>query len=176
MGSQNTFYMLSSIPEYPKRMVPRVWPGKQSLSLFMPICVCITKVAKAKNPPTPVYHKHWLILFLHPCPLVSFRQKKNINKKFLQVDFPVIIIITSLFLRIRPGEEITRNYDPGQTAKEKPPSARKAQELAKYAHAVIFVMKAKDPRLKDGKYKDTLKKIREHFSADGKENIFAVPR
>jgi len=82
--------------------------------------------------------------------------------KKMRLDFPEIIIIIFLFLRIRPGEEITRNYDPGQTAKEKPPSARKAQELAKYAHAVIFVMKARDPRLKDGKYKDTLKKVREH--------------
>jgi len=44
----------------------------------------------------------------------------------------------------------------------------KAQELAKYAHAVIFVVKANDPRLKDGKYKDTMKKIKGHFREDGK--------
>ena len=130
-----------------------------------------TKVAKAKNPPTPGYHKHWLILFLRPMPSSQLSAGKK-----MRLDFPEIIIIIFLFLRIRPGEEITRNYDPVQTAKEKPPSARKAQELAKYAHAVIFVMKARDPRLKDGKYKDTLKKVREHFREDGKKNIFAVPR
>ena len=46
--------------------------------------------------------------------------------------------------------------------------ATRDQTLAKYAHAVIFVVKANDPRLKDGKYKDTLQKIREHFREDGK--------
>ena len=79
----------------------------------------------------------------------------------------------SLFLRIRPGEEISRNYDPERSG-EKPnaaPTTSKAQELAKFAHAVIFVVKANDPRLKDGKYKETLKKIREHFREDGKNNV-----
>ena len=48
-----------------------------------------------------------------------------------------------------------RNYDEtkGQT-----PTKTKGQVLAKFAHAVIFVLKANDPRLND--YKDTLKKIR----------------
>ena len=77
------------------------------------------------------------------------------------------------YLRIRPGEEIVRGYDQskGEAAKSNPQMARKAQVLSKYAHAVIFVVKANDPRLKDGKYKDTLKKIREHFREDGKMNI-----
>ena len=78
----------------------------------------------------------------------------------------------SLFLRIRPGEEIARNYDPEKSGKE-PNTAqtrRKAQELAKFAHAVIFVMKANDPRLMGEMYKTTLKKIRDHFREDGKNN------
>lgn len=64
--------------------------------------------------------------------------------------------------RIRPGEEIVRNYDEtkGQT-----PTKTRGQVLAKFAHAVIFVLKANDPRLND--YKDTLKKIRNHFREDG---------
>ncbi|KAJ7347647.1 hypothetical protein OS493_039785 [Desmophyllum pertusum] len=65
--------------------------------------------------------------------------------------------------RIRPGEEIVRNYD----NQEPNAAARMAPALSKYAHAVIFVVKANDPRLTDGKYKDTLQKIREHFREDG---------
>ena len=61
-----------------------------------------------------------------------------------------------------------RNYDQGQAGERNPQTARKAQELAKYAHAVVFVVMANDPRLKDGNYKETLKKIREHFREDGK--------
>ena len=33
-------------------------------------------------------------------------------------------------------------------------------------------MKANDPRLKDGNYKETLKKIREHFREDGKITLY----
>ncbi|KAL9963875.1 hypothetical protein ACROYT_G027428 [Oculina patagonica] len=69
--------------------------------------------------------------------------------------------------RIRPGEEIVRNYDQQGANREPNTAAKRAQELSKYAHAVIFVVKANDPRLKDGKYKDTLQKIREHFRQDG---------
>ena len=76
------------------------------------------------------------------------------------------------YLRIRAGEEIVRSYDVQQGAGQKPDTAAKrAPELSKYAHAVIFVVKANDPRLKDGKYKDTLQKIREHFREDGNNNI-----
>jgi len=73
-----------------------------------------------------------------------------------------------LGLRIRPGEEITRNYDLGQTKEGSSQTAMKAKEFAKYAHAVTFVVKANDPRLTDGKYKDTLKKIKDHLREDGK--------
>ena len=95
--------------------------------------------------------------------------------KFILFYFIYLFInfLLLLFLRIRPGEEISRNYDPVKTG-EKPNTAQtrsKAPELAKFAHAVIFVVKANDPRLKDGKYKDALKKIREHFREDGKNNV-----
>ena len=46
-----------------------------------------------------------------------------------------------------------------------------ALALSKHVHAVIFVVKANDPRLKDGKYKDTLQKIREHFRQDGNSDM-----
>ena len=63
-----------------------------------------------------------------------------------------------------------RNYD--KEGKQEPKAAAKlAPALSKYAHAVIFVVKANDPRLKDGKYKDTLQKIREHFREDGNNNM-----
>lgn len=71
--------------------------------------------------------------------------------------------------RIRPGEEIERGYD-GSKDKGKggnPQTGREAPHLSKYAHAVIFVVKANDPRLKDGKYKNALQKMREHFREDG---------
>lgn len=68
--------------------------------------------------------------------------------------------------RIRPAEEIVRNYDPEKNGGD-PQTVLEAQKLPRHAHAVIFVVKANDPRLKEGKYKDTLKKIREHFKEDG---------
>ena len=73
------------------------------------------------------------------------------------------------YLRIRPGEEIQRDCDPGLSGKGNPQTTRKTNELAKYVHAVIFVVKANDPRLKDRKYENALKKIREHFREDGKK-------
>ena len=74
-----------------------------------------------------------------------------------------------MLLRVRPCEEISRNYDQGKT-EEVPNSqpTRRAQELAKFAHAVIFVVKANDPHLKE--YEEMLEKIREHFQEDGKNN------
>ena len=75
------------------------------------------------------------------------------------------------YLRIRAGEEIVRNYDQQSARQTSDAAAKRARELSKYAHAVIFVVKANDPRLKDGKYKDTLQKIREHFRKDGNNNI-----
>ena len=72
--------------------------------------------------------------------------------------------------RIRPGELILRNFDGANAAANQEPagSVRGAQHLSKCPHAVVFVVKANDPRLKDGKYKETLKKIREHFREDGR--------
>ena len=72
--------------------------------------------------------------------------------------------------RIRPGELILRNCDGANAAANQEPagSVRGAQHLSKCPHAVVFVVKANDPRLKDGKYKETLKKIREHFREDGR--------
>ena len=64
-----------------------------------------------------------------------------------------------------------RDYDQ-QGANKKPAHAASGNKaLSKYAHAVIFVVKANDPRLKDGKYKDTLLKIREHFRKDGNSDM-----
>ena len=87
---------------------------------------------------------------------------------------PSINFCIFLNLRIRPGEEIERGYD-GSKDKGKggnPQTGRKAPHLSQYAHAVIFVVKANDPRLKDGKYKNALQKMREHFREDGKAIVF----
>ena len=72
--------------------------------------------------------------------------------------------------RIRPGEEVKRNCDGTDAAANQEPTGpvRGVLPLSRCAHAVVFVVKANDPRLKDGKYKETLKKIREHFRKDGK--------
>lgn len=59
-----------------------------------------------------------------------------------------------------------RNHDQTKGQTSKSPTKTRGQVLAKFAHAVIFVLKANDPRLND--YKDTLKKIRNHFREDGK--------
>ena len=75
------------------------------------------------------------------------------------------------YLRIRAGEEIVRNYDQRDASKKLDAVSKRVPGLSKYAHAVVFVVKANDPRLKDGKYKDTLQKIREHFREDGNNNI-----
>ncbi|XP_058956292.2 uncharacterized protein [Pocillopora verrucosa] len=71
--------------------------------------------------------------------------------------------------RIRPGEEVKRNCDGTDAAANQEPTGpvRGVLPLSRCAHAVVFVVKANDPRLKDGKYKETLKKIREHFRKDG---------
>ena len=61
-----------------------------------------------------------------------------------------------------------RNYDQQGVNQELNTAAKQTRALSEFAHAVIFVVKANDPRLKDGKYKDTLQKIREHFRQDGK--------
>ena len=73
--------------------------------------------------------------------------------------------------RIRPGEEIVRTHEQKGASQESNATAKRATAISEYAHAVIFVVKANDPRLTDGKYKDTLQKIREHFREDGNNNI-----
>ena len=75
------------------------------------------------------------------------------------------------YLRIRPGEEILRGYDLQVARQELDGAAKRAPALSEHAHAVIFVVKANDPRLKDGNYKEKLQKIRNHFRDDGNNNI-----
>ena len=64
-----------------------------------------------------------------------------------------------------------RAYEQQGALEESHAAAKRAPALSKYAHAVIFVVKANDPRLTDGKYKNTLQKIREHFREDGNNHI-----
>ena len=65
-----------------------------------------------------------------------------------------------------------RNADGNAAANQEPTNLLKgAQPLPKCAHAVVFVVKANDPRLRDGKYKETLQKIVKHFREDGKYKI-----
>ena len=64
-----------------------------------------------------------------------------------------------------------RTHEQKGASQESNAAAKRAIEISKYAHAVIFVVKANDPRLTDGNYKDTLQKIREHFREDGNNNI-----
>jgi len=64
-----------------------------------------------------------------------------------------------------------RTYDQKGASQVSDAAAKRPVQLSKYAHAVIFVVKANDPRLTDGNYKDTLQKIREHFRKDGNKNI-----
>ena len=64
-----------------------------------------------------------------------------------------------------------RHYDQQGASQKSDAVLKRAPELSKYAHAVVFVVKANDPRLTDGMYKDTLQKIREHFREDGNNNV-----
>ena len=63
-----------------------------------------------------------------------------------------------------------RNSDKSNAAANQEPTdpVRRGKRLSRCPHAVVFVVKANDPRLKDGNYKEVLKKIREHFREDGK--------
>ena len=63
-----------------------------------------------------------------------------------------------------------RNSDKSNAAANQEPTdpVRVGQHLSRCPHAVVFVVKANDPRLKDDNYKETLKKIREYFREDGK--------
>ena len=48
--------------------------------------------------------------------------------------------------------------------------------MSEYVHAVIFVVDANDPHLKDGKYRDKLQNIREHLSQEGNIDGHPNPR
>ena len=43
--------------------------------------------------------------------------------------------------------------------------------LSECVHAVIFVLKANDPRLQDGDHHEKLQKFREQFQQDGNNNM-----
>lgn len=46
---------------------------------------------------------------------------------------------------------------------------RDAQPLSRCVHAVVFVFKASDPHLRGGKYKESMRKIREVLRKNGKQ-------
>ena len=46
--------------------------------------------------------------------------------------------------------------------------AADAQPLSRCVHAVVFVFKASDPHLRGGKYKESMRKIREVLRKNGK--------
>ena len=78
-----------------------------------------------------------------------------------------------LYCRIKAGEEIQREYDDenkddNQAQNPGAVSARPAAKFSEQVHGVIFVVKANDPKLKEGTYLDRMKAIRHHFSFDGK--------
>lgn len=50
--------------------------------------------------------------------------------------------------------------------------ARRFSDLSGYVHAVLFVLDANDPFLMDGKYRDKLRKIREHLSQEGNKDCY----
>ena len=53
---------------------------------------------------------------------------------------------------------------------------QRACELSKCAHAMVFVVKANDPRLKDGVYESKLRKIRERLRENGTKVVTIVPQ
>ena len=63
-----------------------------------------------------------------------------------------------------------RKSDKSNAAANQEPTdpVRRGQHLSRCSHAVVFVVKANDPRLKEGNYEEVLKKIRKHFREDGK--------
>lgn len=79
--------------------------------------------------------------------------------------------------RIRPGEVMCRYYDgsriiakeqqQGRGHQESDTPAERALALSKCAHAVIFVLRANNPRLRYGSFDDKLQKFREQLKEDG---------
>ena len=72
--------------------------------------------------------------------------------------------------RLRPGNEVVRDRGISNAAANQDPAyqVRGAQPLSRCVHAVVFVFKASDPRLRDGKYKESMRKIREVLRKNGK--------
>lgn len=62
---------------------------------------------------------------------------------------------------------MTENPSSGGNQEPSAGLARKAPAFSKYAHAVIFVLKANDPRLEKGTYREILQKIRGYFKTNG---------
>jgi len=85
----------------------------------------------------------------------------------------IVIKIFFSYLRLRPGDEIVRSYDK-ERYRELDTLARRATDLSEYVHAVIFVVDANDPHLKDGKYRDKLQNIRGHLSQEGYVPVTAI--
>lgn len=84
-------------------------------------------------------------------------------------------IIDSFVNRIRPGEEIEREYEKSENrssdgGQDPMKTTKKTSPLSKCVHAVIFVVKGNDRRLEKGIYTEPLRKIRAHFQRNGNNN------
>ena len=64
-----------------------------------------------------------------------------------------------------------RNYDKEGDEGLANTASIRIPALARYAHAVIFVVKANDPRFADGKYRKTLRMIKGRLRQDGNNFI-----
>jgi len=71
--------------------------------------------------------------------------------------------------RIRPGEVMLQDYYSGidQQLKAARQKSDTTPALSKCVHAVIFVLRATDPRLQEGGHHEKLQKFREQFQQDG---------
>lgn len=69
---------------------------------------------------------------------------------------------------------MTKEQQQGRAHQGSDTPVKRAPALSKCAHAVIFVLKAKDPRLAEGAVYDELQKIREQFKQDGNNNIHQI--
>ena len=62
---------------------------------------------------------------------------------------------------------MTRNADSDELGEKNDGTGRSMAEFKDRVHAVIFVVKAHDKRLKEGLYLERMKKIRDHFRFEG---------
>ena len=77
--------------------------------------------------------------------------------------------------RYRGGSRIiAKEQQQGRGHQESDTPAKLALALSKCAHAVIFVLKASDPRLIEGSYDDKLQRFREQLKEDGNNNIHQI--